>query len=119
MYFNASNTNNSRDDRSDNKGPEPEGVTVGKAFGREYAFIGLERIGGVLVYDVSNPYMPEFVQYIYNRNFMAATNTAAVGELGPEGLHFVSGEDSTNGKPLLLVANEVSGTTTVYELNKQ
>ncbi len=119
MFFNASNTDNDRDSRSDNKGPEPEGVTVGKAFGRDYAFIGLERIGGVLVYDVSNPYAPEFVQYINNRNFMAATDTAAAGDLGPEGLHFISDEDSPNGKPLLIVANEISGTTTVYELNKQ
>ena len=115
-FFNASNTNNTFDDRSDNKGPEPEGVTVGKAYGRNYAFIGLERIGGVMVYEVTNPRAPEFIQYINNRNFLAATNTAAAKDLGPEGLHFISADDSPTGKPLLVVANEISGTTTVYEV---
>ncbi|MDQ3711073.1 MAG: choice-of-anchor I family protein [Acidobacteriota bacterium] len=117
-FFNAGNTNNTRDDRSDNKGPEPEGVTVGEAYGRNYAFIGLERIGGVLVYDIGNPESPTFVQYINNRNFMAATNTTAAGDLGPEGLQFISRPDSPTDKPLLVVANEVSGTTTIYEISQ-
>lgn len=116
LFFNAGNTNNTRDDRSDNKGPEPEGVTVGEAYGRNYAFIGLERIGGVLVYEISDPRSLIFVQYINNRNFMAATNTPAAGDLGPEGLHFISRADSPTNTPLLVVANEVSGTTTVYEV---
>ncbi len=116
MFFNASNTNNTRDDRSDNKGPEPEGVTVGRAYGSDYAFIGLERIGGVMVYNIDNPRSPRFVQYINNRNFTAATNTPAAGDLGPEGLHFISRADSPTNTPLLVVANEVSGTTTVYEV---
>ncbi len=118
LFFNASNTNNTKDDRSDNKGPEPEGLTVGKAFGRTYAFIGLERIGGVLVYDVTNPYSPEFVQYLNNRNFLAAPETAAAGDLGPEGLHFIDDKDSPTGKPLVIVANEISGTTTIYEVTR-
>jgi DNA-binding beta-propeller fold protein YncE len=118
LFFNAGSTNNTKDDRSDNKGPEPEGITVGKAYGRTYAFIGLERIGGVMVYDVTNPYAPEFVQYLNNRNFLAATDTAAAGDLAPEGLHFISDEDSPTGTPLLVVANETSGTTTVYEVAK-
>ena len=115
-FFNAGNTNNTRDDRSDNKEPEPEGVTVGNAYGRNYAFIGLERIGGVLVYDVANPRSPQFVQYINNRNVFAPTNTRAAGDLGPEGLRFISAEESPTGTPLLVVANEISGTTTVYEI---
>jgi hypothetical protein len=115
-FFNAGNTNNTRDDRSDNKGPEPEGVTTGFAYGRNYAFIGLERIGGVLVYEISDPRSPIFVQYINNRNFTAAANTAAAGDLGPEGLHFISLADSPTDTPLLVVANEVSGTTTIYEI---
>ncbi len=115
-FFNAGSTNNTRDDRSDNKGPEPEGVTVGKAYGRNYAFVGLERIGGVIVYDITNPRSPRFIQYINNRNFLATTNTPAAGDLGPEGLHFISAEDSPTKTPLLVVANEISGTTTVYEI---
>ncbi len=115
-FFNAGNTNNTRDDRSDNKGPEPEGVTVGEAYGRNYAFIGLERIGGILVYELSDPESPRFIQYINNRDFSAATNTAAAGDLGPEGLHFISRSDSPTNTPLLVVANEISGTTTVFEV---
>jgi len=76
----------------------------------------LERIGGVMVYEVTNPHAPEFIQYINNRNFLAATNTRAVKDLGPEGLHFISADDSPTGTPLLVVANEISGTTTVYEV---
>ena len=80
--------------------------------------MGLERISGVMVYDITTPTAPEFVQYADNRDFTQPTNTAAAGDLGPEGLLFISEENSPNGKPLLLVANEVSGTTTVYEINK-
>lgn len=114
-FFNSGHTNNTIDDRSDNRGPEPEGVTVGNAFGCVYAFIGLERMGGVLVYDVTNPFAVHFVQYINNRNFLADPATAAAGDLGPEGLQFISAADSPNGTPLLVVANEISGSTTVYE----
>lgn len=119
-FFNAGHTTNARDDRSDNKGPEPEGLAVGKAFGRTYAFIGLERIGGVMVYDLSDPAAPRFVQYVNNRNFAIApepgTLAGTVGDLGPEGLTFIPAEESPQGRPLLVVANEVSGSTTVYEV---
>ncbi|QIF05101.1 alkaline phosphatase [Roseimicrobium sp. ORNL1] len=117
-FFNSNHEINKFDDRSDDKGPEAESVTVGKAFGRTYAFVALERISGVMIFDITDPTAPEFVQYADNRDFTKATNTAAAGDLGPEGLFFVSEENSPNGKPLLLVANEVSGTTTVYEISK-
>jgi myo-inositol-hexaphosphate 3-phosphohydrolase/sugar lactone lactonase YvrE len=115
-FFNASNSNNTFDNRSDDKGPEPEGLVLGEINGRTYAFIGLERIGGVMVYDVSNPTSPEFIQYLNNRDFSAEVETAEAGDLGPEGLTFISSADSPNGVPLLVVANEISGTTTVYEI---
>lgn len=99
------------------KGRKPK-VVVGKAFGRTYAFIGLERIGGVMVYDVTLPTAPEFVQYANRRDFTQPTTTFAAGDLGPEGLLFISDENSPNGKPLLVVSNEVSGTTTIYEISK-
>jgi hypothetical protein len=70
------------------------------------------------VYDLTDPATPRFVQYINNRNFTAATNTAAAGDLGPEGLLFISAANSPTGKPLLVVANEVSGTTTLYEIDQ-
>jgi hypothetical protein len=114
--FNASNTSNAFDSRSDDKGPEPEGVVTGKIDGRTYAFIGLERIGGVVVYDVSVPAAPRFVQYLNNRDFSQAPESPLAGDLGPEGLLFIAAHESPNKKPLLVIANEVSGTTTVYEI---
>ncbi len=116
--FNASNSNNDFDGRSDDKGPEPEGVVVGKVFGKDYAFIGLERIGGLVVYDISDPSAPFFVDYVNNRDFTQPVATPGAGDLGPEGLIFIKPEDSPNGNPLVVVANEVSGTTTVYEITK-
>ncbi|MGL5035231.1 MAG: choice-of-anchor I family protein, partial [Microcystaceae cyanobacterium] len=118
-YFNVSNSNNTLDNRSDDKGPEPEGLVTGKINGRTYAFVGLERIGGVMVYDVTDPVSPTFVQYINNRDFTVATSSAAAKDLGPEGLAFIAAADSPNGKPLLVVANEVSGTTTIYEIDSE
>ena len=115
LFFNASNDDNVFDSRSDNKGPEPEAVTVGKAYGRSYAFIGLERVGGIMVYDVTNPYDVSFVQYINNRNFLFPFNTPQALDVGPEGIHFISANDSPTGVPMIAVANEVSGTTSVYE----
>ncbi|MDF7800813.1 choice-of-anchor I family protein [Pontiellaceae bacterium B1224] len=116
-YFNASNDNAKFDNRSDNKGPEPEGVVVGEIKNRYYAFIGLERVGGIMVYDVTNPRNPAFVEYINNRDFTQDVETPEAGDLGPEGMAFIPASDSPNGSPLLVVANEVSGTTTIYEIN--
>jgi Ca2+-binding RTX toxin-like protein len=104
--FNSDGTAASFDGRSDNKGPEAEGVAVGVINGRTYAFIGLERTGDVVVYDVSNPNQPKFVQYI---------NTPE--DVAVEGLTFISAADSPTGKPLLVTANEVSKTVAVFEVN--
>lgn len=111
------------DKRSSKKGPEPEGIAIGEVNGRTYAFIGLERTGGVMVYDVSNPERPMFVDYQVDRNFLGTLNyespadLAKAGDLGPEGLTFVAAADSPLGAPLLLVASEVSGTLTVYRVD--
>ncbi|WP_439114480.1 choice-of-anchor I family protein [Hydrogenophaga sp.] len=109
------------DDRSDAKGPEPEGVAVGTIGSKTFAFIGLERMGGVLVYDITNPAAPARVDYLNTRNEWltnpATGDLAAIGDLGPEGLVFVPAAQSPNGKPLLIVGNEVSGTTVVMQLN--
>jgi 2',3'-cyclic-nucleotide 2'-phosphodiesterase / 3'-nucleotidase / 5'-nucleotidase len=123
--FNVSNHNNSFDSRSTSKGPEPEGVALGRVGGRKYAFIGLERIGGIMTYDVTNPYDVRFVDYVNNRNFALVPGAGTIapafpdiGDLGPEGLTFIKPEDSPNGFPLLVVGNEVSGTTTIYQINQ-
>ncbi len=122
--FNADNgANGSFDSRSDNKGPEPEGVVVGNVGDRLFAFIGLERVGGIMVYEVTQPTNPRFLQYVNNRDFSVADAAASVagdgkvGDLGPEGLVFVPAASSPTQKPLLVVGNEVSGTTTLYQLD--
>ncbi len=118
-WFNCNNTANKQDARSTSKGPEPEGVVLGKVAGRMLAFIGFERIGGIIVYDVSNPYNPELVDYVNTRNFAGTFSFETAGDLGPEGLKFISAEESPNGKPLLAVANEVSGSVTLFQINKR
>lgn len=114
--FNASNTNNTRDDRSDDKGPEPEGVTVASLFGRPYMFLMLERIGGVVVFEVTDPANPRFVQYVSTRDFTKATRTPEAGDLGPEAALVIPADDSPSGKPMLLVSNEVSGSLRVFAI---
>lgn len=119
-YFNVSHDNGVFDNRSDDKGPEPEAVVIGNVFGSTFAFIGLERIGGVMVYDISNPKAPTFAGYGNNRNFAEKDVTKEEsGDLGAEGLAFISPETSPNGKPLVVVGNEISGTTTIYELRQK
>jgi len=93
------------DTRSDDKGPEPEGVAVGEHNGRFYAFVGMERAGGVVVLDVTVPRAPTFVQW-----------ARVPGDISPEVLTFVPASVAPGGKPLLLVANEISGTTSVLQL---
>ncbi|GAB4529508.1 MAG: choice-of-anchor I family protein [Anaerolineae bacterium] len=115
--FNASNDDNALDDRSDNKGPEPEGLALGVIGDQTYAFIGLERIGGVMVYNITDPTAPAYVTYANNRDFSVTPGEEGAGDLGPEGLVFVSADESPTGTNLLVVTNEISGSTTVYELS--
>ena len=117
-YFNTDHEAVSLDDRSDNKGPEPEGITLGTIGAKTFAFIGLERMSGVMVYDITTPMQPKFVEYFTTRNFVE-TDSAKHGDLGPEGLIFIAAKDSPNGKPLLVVGNEVSGSTAIYQVNVQ
>ncbi|APU47078.1 choice-of-anchor I family protein [Acinetobacter junii] len=117
-YFNTDHEAVSLDDRSDNKGPEPEGITLGTIGAKTFAFIGLERMSGVMVYDITTPMQPKFIEYFTTRNFVE-TDSAKQGDLGPEGLIFIAAKDSPNGKPLLVVGNEVSGSTAIYQVNVQ
>jgi hypothetical protein len=110
VNFNASHNNNTLDGRSASKGPEPEGVTVATFGSKTFAFIGLERVGGVMVYDVTKPDAATFVDYLNTRD-------GDDGDRGPEGLTFIKAGDSPNGKPLLVVGNETSGTTAVFQIN--
>ncbi|GAB3997401.1 hypothetical protein GCM10029992_20190 [Glycomyces albus] len=115
-HFNANNDENDPDKRSDDKGPEPEDVTVGTIGDRTYAFIGLERVGGIMVYDITDPAQATYVTYATNRDFSVEPGPDQGGDLGPEGLLFIGAEDSPTGRPALAVANEVSGTTTLFDI---
>jgi len=113
--FNSTNDKNgSFDKRSDDKGPEPEGIEIGVVDGLTYAFIGLERVGGVMVYDITDPAKATFVDYVNTRNFSVNAKAGTAGDLAPEGLTFIPAADSPTGRPLLVVAYEVSGTTAVF-----
>jgi len=113
--FNADNAeNNSADTRSDNKGPEAEGLDLGKIGGRTYAFVGLERTSGIAVVDITNPRAGRIAGYAHNRNAGGDAEAGTAGDLGPEGVRFIAAEDSPTGAPLLAVGNEVSGTTTLW-----
>lgn len=108
--FNASHDNATFDDRSDNKGPEPEGITLGRFGTKTFAFVGFERVGGVMVYDVTTPTAPLFVTYVNSRS-------GATGDLGPEGVLFIPAKDSPTRQPLLVTGNEISGTTAIYRID--
>jgi choice-of-anchor I-like protein len=130
-YFNAPEDENEFDARSDDRGPEPEPLTVGRIGPRTYVFVAFERIGGVIVYDLTDPYEPRFQQYINYRNFdvepKAVCGTRGqpelpgceiVGDLEPEGLVFIAARESPIGVPLLAVIHELSDSTTLYRINR-
>lgn len=108
--FNASNDSNALDGRSASKGPEPEGVVLAHFGAKTYAFIGLERVGGVMVYDVTVPASATFITYLNTRD-------GATGDRGPEGILVIPASNSPSKKPLLVVGNEVSGTTALYQID--
>lgn len=133
--FNSAHTENKGDNRSDDKGGEPEALDVGMIDGRNYAFIGSERSGDLFIYDVTNPFNVSFVAHYNNRDFsvdfeldydldnpcdesegLDCTQVPNAGDLGPESIKFIGEDASPNGKSLLVVGNEVSGTVTVYQI---
>lgn len=110
--FNASNANNTLKNRSDDKGPEPEGVSIALLGGRWYAFIALERIGGCIVYDISNPSAPVYVDYKNTR-----TVGTYGGDNGAEGIIYITAANSPTGNPIVILANEVSSTLSFFTVN--
>jgi hypothetical protein len=115
--FNNNNDKNEGDSRSANKGPEPEALTVGQIGDKTYAFIGLERMGGIFVYDVTNPYDTKFVDYVINRGLTEGGDLK--GDSGPEGMTFVDATNSPTGNALVIIGNEVSGTVAVWQVTEK
>ena len=112
--FNNNEDENEGDTRSDDKGAEPEALTIGTIDERTFAFIGLERMGGIMVYDITNPYDVQFEDYFYNRGVIEGADIT--GDLAPEGMVFVTAEQSATGEPLLIIGNEISGSIAVWQI---
>ena len=112
--FNASNTTGtpSLKNRSDDKGPEVEGIAFQMISGKPYAFVSLERVGGIMIFNVENPTNPIYVGYANNRS-----TTVSGPDLGAEGIITISAEDSPNGNNIVILANEISSTLSIYQLN--
>ncbi|GAA1859041.1 choice-of-anchor I family protein [Microbacterium koreense] len=131
-FFNSNHSESNLEGRSEDKGPEPENLAVGQVGDRTYAFVGFERVGGIAVFDITEPAASAFVTYVNNRDFSVSMEDAIddyepenaehratlsqAGDLGPEGVAFIPAAQSPNGAPLLAVGNEVSGTTTIFEI---
>jgi len=106
------------------KGPQPCGVAVGIIDQRAYAFVTLNSIGGFFMYDVASPSAPYLIGYFDNRDVtfnttLNATNFDLAGDLGAKGISFIPANNSPNRIPLVVVANQVSGTTSIWQLHRR
>lgn len=108
--FNANNdAPEETDARSDDRGPEPEGIVVGLCDDATIAFVGLERPGAIAMVDVSDPFAISTVDLVV---------TTPWGLRGPEGMCFLPAAQSPTGRPLLLVAFETSGDVAAFEVTQ-
>jgi 2',3'-cyclic-nucleotide 2'-phosphodiesterase / 3'-nucleotidase / 5'-nucleotidase len=118
------------DERSDARGPEPEALALGRIEGRDYVFIAPERIGGLYVYDITDPRAPVFQQYVNFRDFSVDPGQvceakrpvteacAAAGDLEPEGVLFIAAEGSPIGVPLVVLTHELSTSATIWRVDQ-
>lgn len=96
------------DSRSDNKGVEPESVEIGQIRGKNIVFVGLERADAIMVYELDGASGLRFLQVLDGKSM------GGPGHDAPEGLLFISEDQSPNGRPLLVVSSEGDGRITVY-----
>lgn len=112
------NNDTSPDARSNDRGPEPEALAIGKIADRTYAFLGLERASAIAVFDITDPAASRPVGVWTTRVAGGVNELGTAGDIAPEGIAFVPVDESPIGKPLLLVANELSGTLTVWSVEQ-
>ena len=92
------------DGRSDDKGSEPESVVVAKMGDKNILFVGLERTDTVMVYDITNPSTPIYLQSIKTGD-------------APEGLLFIPASKSPTKRSLLVVSSEGDGVVKIFQPN--
>lgn len=90
------------DTRSDDKGPEPEALTIGQFGSSLLAFVGMERQNGLMVYDITNPNSPTFVSYL---------NSQVDGLISPESMVYIPISQSPTGSALLITGYEGTGSS--------
>ena len=104
------------DERSEKKGVEPEALTIKKIGTKTFAYIGLEKQGGFFVYDITDPANPVQVEYSndidYDINSKDSDVNSNIDDIGPEGMVAFTQDE----KDYLAIANEVSGTVSLYLL---
>jgi hypothetical protein len=88
--------------RSDDKGAEPEAITLGRVGSKTIAIVGLERADAFVIYDVTNPTAPVFVK-------MYRTGDA------PEGILFIPASKSPIKQSLIVVSSENDGLVKIYK----
>ena len=118
-FFNTDAGKGAFDNRSDDRGCEPENVVVGECYVRQIAFISLECFGGVMAYDVTDPRQPAFRDFFINRNFKGNYKKGTALDVSLKGLIFIPSKDSPTKKPLLCVTHEMSGTIQFLNIEKQ
>ena len=128
-FFNTPDDANRFDSRSPDRGPEPEPLALGSVGDRWYAFVGFERIGGIIAYDITEPTAPRFAFYLNNRDFtvdpeavcerdtVKTPDCAAVGDLEPESLRFIPADQSPNGAALLVATHEQTDSVLLIQLD--
>ena len=102
-------------DRSDDKGSEPEGVAVGMVGDRRIAVLGLERMTALVVFDITEPRKPIFQEWIQMLP-TKATPAKDVKHWSPEGIVFVPADKSPSGKALIITSYELSGSLSIHQI---
>ena len=102
-------------DRSDDKGSEPEGVAVGMVGDRRIAILGLERMTALAIFDITDPGNPIFQEWLQMLP-TKATPAKDVKHWSPEGIVFVPASKSPSGKALIITSYELSGSLSIHQV---
>ncbi len=93
---------------------EPEYVTISQDGSQ--AYVALQENNAIAVIDMATLSI-ERIFGLGFKDYSIPGNELDAGDLGPESIQFVSADDSPNNHPLIIVGNEVSGTTTIYQID--